>query len=116
MKPALSTAPEPLRPILVGDDSGEDTPPSEGSLAAPVNVDDGEGEYEKHDPELPGPAWQGHLFALVPLLVILFGAGREAWSKGVAAVLVALVMVVFPVQRRLPKIAIFGLVGALLAP
>jgi hypothetical protein len=88
----------------------------EASLGASENLDEGDSDDEKHDHELPGPAWQGLIFAMVPMLVILFGAGREAWSKGIAAVLMALVMLVFPVRRRLPKIAMFGLFGALLAP
>jgi tetratricopeptide (TPR) repeat protein len=116
MKPAHPTAPDSPRPILVGDDPAEDTPPLEASLGASENVDEGDSDDEKYDHELPGPAWQGLIFALLPLLVILFGAGREAWSKGIAAVLMALVMLVFPVQRRLPKIAMFSLFGALLAP
>jgi tetratricopeptide (TPR) repeat protein len=88
----------------------------ETSLGASENVEEGDSDDEKYYHELPGPAWQGLIFALVPMLVILFGAGREAWSKGLAAVLMALVMLVFPVRRRLPKIAMFGLFGALLAP
>ena len=66
--------------------------------------------------ELPGPLWQGWLFGLVPLLVIAFGAGREAWSKGLAAVLVALLLLVFPARRKLPAIVSLCLLGALCAP
>lgn len=68
------------------------------------------------DYELPGPVWQGWLFGLVPLVVITFGAGREAWSKGLAAVLVALLLLVFPVRRRLPAVVSLCLLGALVAP
>lgn len=68
------------------------------------------------DYEMPGPIWQGWLFGLVPLLVIVLGAGREAWSKGLAAMLVALLLIVFPVRRKLPVVVSLGLLGALIAP
>lgn len=90
-------------------------------------VDENDDEFESEedskedndagsDYELPGPVWQGWLFGLVPLLVIVFGAGREAWSKGFAAVLVALLLLVFPARRKLPAVATLCLLGALLAP
>lgn len=66
--------------------------------------------------ELPGPIWQGWLFGLVPLLVIVFGAGREAWSKGIAALLVALLLLLFPARRKLPAAVSVFLLGALAAP
>lgn len=68
------------------------------------------------DYELPGPQWQGWLFGLVPLLVIILGAGREAWSKGLAALLVALLLLLFPARRKLPAVASICLLGALAAP
>lgn len=68
------------------------------------------------DYELPGPIWQGWLFGLVPLLVITLGAGREAWSKGLAAVLVALLLIIFPARRKLPTTVSMCLLGALAAP
>ncbi|MGV3659701.1 MAG: O-antigen ligase family protein [Prosthecobacter sp.] len=68
------------------------------------------------DYELPGPLWQGWLLGLVPLVVIMFGSGREAWSKGLAAVLVALLLLVFPARRKLPTMASACLLAALAAP
>lgn len=66
--------------------------------------------------EMPGRAWEGWLFALVPFVVILLGAGREAWSKGLASVLMGLLVVAFPARRRLPLFVTVCLLGALLAP
>jgi O-antigen ligase/tetratricopeptide (TPR) repeat protein len=101
-------------PILIGDDPMDEKP---SLMTEAVTDDEGEeGDLDKRDHELPGPAWQGLVFALVPLLVIFLGTGRETWSKGTAAILVALVMLIFPVRRRLPLLALLGLGGALLAP
>jgi O-antigen ligase len=114
MKPDMQPAPDTSKPVLIGDEAADERP----QLATEAStLDDGDdGDMDRRELELPGPAWQGLLFALVPILVILCGAGREAWSKGMAAVLMALIMLLFPVQRRLPTIAMLGLLGALLAP
>lgn len=103
-------------PRLVPEGTDESMPtlvdaPSEDAHENEGTESDGASSYE-----LPGPAWKGYIFALIPLLVCLFGAGREAWSKGLAAILVAVVMIVFAPQRKLPLVALIGLVGALLAP
>lgn len=66
--------------------------------------------------DVPGPAWQGYVFAALPVLACMFGAGREAWSKGAITFLLALVLICFAPKRKLPPMALFGLLGAALAP
>jgi hypothetical protein len=66
--------------------------------------------------EVPGPAWQGYVFAAVPVCACFLGAGSAAWSKGIITFLLALLLLGFGSRRRLPLVARVGLVGALLAP
>lgn len=101
----------PLHPILVSD----------GHPERPRAVENGAGEdsldsESGKDYELPGRAWAGWVFAAVPLAVTMFGAGREAWSKGLAAILMALLLLIFPARRKLTQVATLGLLGALVMP
>ncbi|MDI1315217.1 O-antigen ligase family protein [Prosthecobacter sp.] len=63
-----------------------------------------------------GPAWQGYVFAALPIIACMFGAGRETWSKGGITLLLALVLIFFAPRRKLPPIALFALLGTMLAP
>ena len=65
--------------------------------------------------DLPGPAWQGYVFFAVPVLICLFGAGRETWSKGVAAVLLGAAMLLFPPQKKIPPFITLCFLAAVLA-
>ena len=103
-------------PLLAGDASAEidprpplDEPPEDDS------EDDGSSNLDRNY-DLTGPAWKGYVFAALPVFACLFGAGREAWSKGVITILLALVLICFAPKRKLPPIALLGLLGALLAP
>lgn len=105
-------------PHLVAD--GESWSPS-AQQSQPGSPETGEDAADEEDNgsgayEVMGPAWKGRVIALVPVVVILFGAGRGSWRAGLAAVLVALVMLIFPVQRRLPTLAAVSLLGAIFAP
>jgi tetratricopeptide (TPR) repeat protein len=66
--------------------------------------------------DLPGPAWQGYVFFAVPVLICLFGAGRETWSKGVAAVLLGAAMLLFPPQKKIPPFITLCFLAAVSAP
>lgn len=113
--PTPGETPERKHPVLLSEEDEQGSPALEGAPDAEASEDklenDGGADYE-----LQGPAWQGWAFALLPIAVILLGAGREAWSRGLAAVLTAVVLLLFPVRRRLPPLAAIGLLGALLAP
>ncbi|MBE2286968.1 MAG: O-antigen ligase family protein [Prosthecobacter sp.] len=122
MKPDLEPQDSQTRaPLLVGDeyaaDSGPVLLPGSGDEAPPAGEDDVEdSQREESSYDLPGPAWKGMWFAVVPLLMCLAGSGPEAWSKGFGAVLLGVTMLVFPLQRQLPRLARGGILAALLAP
>ncbi|MBL9130892.1 MAG: O-antigen ligase family protein, partial [Verrucomicrobiaceae bacterium] len=122
LKPSFDETPEPRHrrrsshPRLV-DEDGDVKPPR----------DDDEDENEAHEDEdsvaeetggyeVDGPAWHGWIFAAVPVLIILLGSGRGSWSKGLAALLLGAVMMAFPPRRKLPNVALWCLLGVLLAP
>ncbi len=115
LKPTFDETTEPKRrhrPRLV-DDEGVVKALEEPSTDD-NNGDDSDSAIEAY--EMEGTAWHGWIFACVPILVILLGAGREAWSKGLAAMMVGMVMIAFPARRRLPKILRLCLVAAIAAP
>lgn len=106
----------PQLPLLAGDDVEEmDSAPRMGDLQEDDFEDDGTTAPERSY-DVPGPAWQGYVFATLPILACMFGAGRETWSKGGITLLLALVLIFFAPKRKLPPIALFGLLGALLSP
>lgn len=116
MKPNPDPVPPSRSPRLVSDDvENEDVAPlvdESGETAADTDTPgQGDGSYD-----IPGPAWKGYAFAAIPVLTCLFGAGREAWSKGLGAALMALVLIVFAPKRRLPLPPALCLLGLLLAP
>lgn len=126
--------PQPARtdgtPVLVNDAAGiENSGPlliptdEEGKTAAEAasevssrssNADDEDDQEAVHD--LSGAAWQGWVFALLPVLICFFGAGRETWSKGLAAAGLGIVMMLFPAQKRLPRLTGLALLAVTLAP
>lgn len=118
LRPNFEATPEPRhrsKPRLASEDGSvpiEDAP----EVAATVDEEAAEDQETGDDFEMEGPGWHGWIFAGVPLLVVLLGAGREAWSRGLAGLLLGAVMIVFPARRRLPRLAMAGLLGALLAP
>ena len=85
-------------------------------ITAKDDEDDSEPSDVTEPHEVEGPGWHGWVFALVPMLIIMFGAGREPWSKGVAALLMAAVVILFPVRRKVPTFLQFCLLGLALAP
>ncbi len=108
--------PAPKMPLLAGDEADEmDVPASPDDVQEDDLEDDGSTSKERSY-EVPGPAWQGYVFAALPVLACMFGAGRESWSKALIALLLGLVLIFFAPKRKLPVIALFGLLGALLAP
>lgn len=114
--PAQSEDPAPKMPLLVGDeaDDVESLPRQDG-----VQEDDLEDDGTSLQPrtyEIPGPAWQGYVFAALPIVAIFLGGGRESWSRALIAALMALVLLFFAPKRKLPTPALVGLLGALLAP
>lgn len=119
-RPNFDATPEPRhrsKPRLAAEDGSLPSEEEAASLAAAAADDDEEEDRGVADGfEMEGPGWHGWVFATVPLLVILLGAGREAWSRGLAALLLGAVMIVFPARRRLPRIALAGLLGAVAAP
>lgn len=92
----------------------EDGSVSESSTGAENDESESSEVVEPH--ELEGPGWHGVVFALVPVLILTFGAGRESWSKGLAALLMAAVMIAFPARRKLPVFLLLCLLGLALAP
>ncbi len=103
-------------PLLAGDEVEElDSAPRMGDLQEDDFEDDGTTAQERSY-DVPGPAWQGYVFASLPIVACMFGAGREAWSKGGMTILLALILIFFAPKRKLPPIALFGLLGAMLAP
>ncbi|MBE7496418.1 MAG: O-antigen ligase family protein [Verrucomicrobiaceae bacterium] len=113
-QPTFDDTPEPRRRRRR---SRSSTPDEDQREQQPVeNEDEEESSPGGQEYELDGPAWHGWLFASVPMLVILLGAGREAWSKGLAALLLGALMIAFPMRRRLPRIPLLGLLAVALAP
>ncbi|MCB1279342.1 O-antigen ligase family protein [Prosthecobacter sp.] len=105
-------------PLLAGDTDYDGTmlhPPLDESQNPEDSEDDGS-RASGSSYELPGPAWQGYVFSSLPILICLFGAGREAWSKGVAAVILGAAILLFPPQRKLPSLIIWSFLAAVLAP
>lgn len=82
--------------------------------APPPNVDAADAEPPEHDP--PGSAWLGYGIALVPLIVCMFGAGRESWSMGIASTLAGVLLLLFAPQRQLPILPRLCALLALAAP
>lgn len=84
-----------------------------------LNVSKQEAEGESYDSkaELPSAVsrwryWRAWLYGLLPVVVIMFGAGRNPWARGLALTLIGLgVMLAPPVRQiaRLPRIAFFAL-------
>ncbi len=121
MKPDLAdnAAPSQKLPILLADDSDSEVAVSPEVVTIEDNqdeVDDEKSERGSRSYDLPGPWWKGVVFALLPIVVIMFGAGREAWSKGVAVMLMSLFLLIFSPQRKLPLFVTLSLLAALLAP
>lgn len=125
MSPNLEPEPDQdlqmRKPLLVGDDDAPvEQPVMGGEETKPVDEERtgrrAEAADEGEEGAPAGPAWQGVLFAALPVLICLLGAGRETWSKGCAAALMGLVMLAFPPRRRLPPFVTFCFVAALVAP
>jgi len=103
-------------PLLVGEEMDEvDSPHRTDDFQEDDFEEDGT-RIQDRSYDLPGPAWQGYVFAALPVVAIMFGAGRETWSKGAITILLALVLIFFVPKRKLPPVALCGLLGALLAP
>lgn len=122
LKPSFEENPEPLRrrrrrrqPRLV-DEEGEEHLMADSEREDREDANDDDDAVSSEGYEVEGPAWHGWVFAGAPMLIILLGAGREAWSKGLAGLLLGLVMLCFPAQRRLPKYALLFLLAAAVAP
>ncbi|WP_395730533.1 O-antigen ligase family protein [Prosthecobacter sp.] len=109
---------EPVQqiPMLAGDEAEVvDSTALKGDFQEDDFEDDGTTAQERTY-DVPGPAWQGYFFAALPVVACLLGAGREAWSKGGITLLLALVLICFAPKRKLPPMALFGLLGAALSP
>jgi tetratricopeptide (TPR) repeat protein len=122
LRPSFDETPEPRhrsKPRLAAED-GAVIPEEQDApvviAAAESDGEDGEDQAAVDAYEMEGPGWHGWIFAGLPLLVVLLGAGREAWSRGLAGVLLGAVMIFFPARRRLPRVALAGLLGAVAAP
>lgn len=103
-------------PLLAGDDAEElDLPPQMDNVQEDDLEDDGSMSQDRSY-DVPDPAWQGYVFAALPIFACLFGAGRETWSKGAIALPLAFILIFFAPKRKLPRMSLFGLLGALLAP
>jgi len=120
MKPNPDPIPPSHSPRLVGDDTEDESAALQASAPADApseaESDDDSPGQEEGSYEIAGPAWQGYVFAAIPVLTCLFGAGRETWSKALGAVLMALALIVFSPQRKLPLLPALCLLGVLLAP
>ncbi len=79
--------------------------------------DDAEAEASETETEMPVVAgrwryWRAWLYALLPVLVIMFGVGRNPWARGLALMLIGLAVMAAPPVRqlaRLPRAALLGL-------
>ncbi len=96
----LGTPPANSAPLLADADQDEESSPAASS--------------ENHD--VSGPAWQGCVFAAVPLLICIFGAGRETWSRGLGALLIGLTLLLFRPWKSLPPILRLAFIAAVSAP
>ncbi len=101
--------------------AAEDGSIAEEVVTPPVVMDEGDEDEvssssSASNHELEGPGWHGWIFALAPLLAVVLGGAYAAWARGMAALLLGGVMLAFPVRRRLPKVALIALAGAVLAP
>ena len=83
--------------------------------ALPADDDDGEGGSSEEESRTNSRPWTW-LIVCAPLLICLFGAGREVWSLGLAAVLMGLFMILNAPLRKLPTVPLWALVTLLLAP
>jgi O-antigen ligase/tetratricopeptide (TPR) repeat protein len=103
-------------PLLAGDEADEvDSPPQMAGAQEDDFEEDGTTAQERSY-DIPGPSWQGYVFASLPIAACMFGAGRETWSKGFITLVLALILIFFAPKRKLPPTALFALLGALLAP
>ena len=107
---------ETEHPRLVASQEDEAEPQSRTDNAQEDDLEDDGTRMQGRDYDVPGPAWQGYLFASLPVVACLFGSGRESWSKALITTLLALVMIFFAPKRKLPLLAMISLLGALLAP
>ncbi|MEZ5384679.1 MAG: hypothetical protein R3F13_04110 [Prosthecobacter sp.] len=106
------------KPLLVGDDDQIERMESNSvdDVIDTGSLEESRNKVSDANAELPGPAWQGVIFAVLPVFICLFGAGREAWSKGLAAILLGLTVVIFPIRRIPPSFVTLCFFVALLAP
>lgn len=118
MKPTFDQPEEALRrhPLLAGDDEPDVSPTPPLAENEEDESEDAESSRSDRSYEVEGPAWQGYVFAALPVLACMFGAGREAWSKGLIALLMAGVLICFASRRKLPPIASGCLLICILAP
>jgi len=103
-------------PLLAGDETDDAEPRPQLDNPAEDDVEEEGSSKQERSYELPGPAWKGYVFAALPIFACLFGAGRETWSKGLITIPLALLLICFVPKRKLPPTALFGLLGAMLAP
>ncbi|MCF7786582.1 MAG: O-antigen ligase family protein [Prosthecobacter sp.] len=103
-------------PLLAGDEVDEVDSPHRMADAQEDDFEDDGTTAQERSYDIPGPAWHGYVFAALPIVACMFGAGRETWSKGFITLLLALILIFFASKRKLPPIALFALLGALLAP
>lgn len=112
-------------PVLVGEDApgpaGSPLLVADETMPEPVAANETDAEEDSASSsdrsyEVEGPAWKGYVFASVPILACLAGGGKEAWAKGLITLMAAVVMILFAPKRRLPSLALAGLLCALLAP
>ena len=122
LRPSFDETPEPRhrsKPLLAKEDGTVIREEAEApviAVAAKTDDEEGDGQGGADAYEMEGPGWHGLIFAGVPLLVVLLGAGAQTWSRGLAGVLLGAVMICFPARRRLPLVALVGLLGAVAAP
>ncbi|MDB6007362.1 MAG: hypothetical protein JWR15_4349 [Prosthecobacter sp.] len=109
---------EPARklPQLAGEEAEDAEPLPQRDDVQEDDLEDDGTNLQTRNYEVPGPAWQGYAFAALPIVAILFGAGRESWSKALITALLALVLIFFAPKRKLPQVALLGLLGAMLMP
>lgn len=55
--------------------------------------------------------WQALLYGLLPVVVVMFGAGRNPWARGLALTLAGLVVALAPPQVRLARVPLVALVA-----
>ncbi len=103
-------------PLLAEDEADETESPLRTDDAQEDDFEDDGTKAQAGSYDVPGPAWQGYVFAALPIVACIFGAGRETWSKGLITILLALLLIFFAPKRKLPPVALLGLLGAILAP